>query len=425
MPPHEGLVHPPEYNLKDSNVELINSALDHQVKYNSATTEPAWREPDTLGRAPGLHVWRIEQFEVVAWPKERYGEFYDGDSYIVLHSTKVDHADSSDEQEKEAGHEQQLHHDIYFWLGSKTTQDEAGTAAYKTVELDEYLHGAATQHREVQAHPSPEFVGLFPRLTVRAGGVRSGFRHVVATDGEKEEQRKTLLRVFKHPGSGRSGSVIVHEVEPDWRSLDDRDVFVLDATQKIWVWQGRRCSPMEKGKAAQVVHDLTQAKHVEVEVLSQLEARSKVVVDMLGGKEVEQLSFTCPRPLSSRKRAVAEEEEEDGEGEGESPRQRKLFRLSDAHGSLSFDLVKEGDRIGKSDLDGKDVFLFDAGDRLWVWQGLEASATERALWLRVTQRYVRWLQESPEGSAAHLIPISKVVQGHESPAFMRAIAAVA
>lgn len=30
-------------------------------------------------------------------------------------------------------------------MGSKTSQDEAGTAAYKTVELDDVLNGAAIQ----------------------------------------------------------------------------------------------------------------------------------------------------------------------------------------------------------------------------------------------------------------------------------------
>lgn len=400
MPPHDGLVHPKEYDIKDSNVELIGSDIDRQVKYNSAVSEPAWNTSE-IGKSSGLHVWRIEEFQVVPWPKDKYGQFYDGDSYIVLKSIKIE---SKDEIEK-------LIHDIFFWLGSHTTQDEAGTAAYKTVELDEYLQGAATQHREVQQAPSDEFLSLFPRISIRRGGVRSGFRHVEDTP---KERILTLLRVFTNPAAGTSyKGVVVHEVEPTWRSLDDGDVFILDTGDKIWVWQGRSCTPMEKAKAAQVVHDMTLAKHIEVEVLSQNEGRSGRVIDLLGGDEsTPRLGFKQGRPITSVSQSIA----------SSSVRPRRLFRLSDATGQLSFELIKEGNQITRADLLSNDVFLLDdEGKAIWVWEGHGASRAEKAMWLQVTQAYLRHLQGGAEGENNYLMPVAKVMDGNESKSFIKAI----
>jgi hypothetical protein len=50
---------------------------------------------------------------------------------------------------------------IHFWLGKDTTTDEAAVAAYKTVELDDYLGKHPTQHRETQGNESGRFKGYF------------------------------------------------------------------------------------------------------------------------------------------------------------------------------------------------------------------------------------------------------------------------
>lgn len=401
---HEELIHPKEYDIKDSNVELIGSDLDHRVKYNSAATEPAWQD-GRIGQQPCLLVWRIENFEVIPQPAENRGEFFNGDSYIILHSQSI----KTNSRDDAAQH---LTHDIFFWLGSKTTQDEAGTAAYKTVELDEFLGGAATQHRELEQAPSDEFLALFPRVTVRVGGVASGFRHVEAGETSAERQRegiRMLLRIYR---PANQGAVLVYEVEPTWESLDEGDVFVLDVGTKIWVWQGATSSPMEKAKAAQVVHDMTQAKHVDVEVLSQTESRSRLIVKMLGGGD------DSAWPTLSRKRPVVASSRRSPEHR----RARRLFRLSDASGELSFEQVNEGSSISASDLDGDDVFVLDdEGKTIWVWVGSNASKAERALWLKVAQSYVRRVQASMEDTEAYLTPIAKVKQGHETASFRRAI----
>lgn len=415
MAPNHGLVHVKEYDIKDSNVELIGSHIDHQVKYNSAASEPAWNN-GIVGREPGLFVWRIEQFEVVPWPADKHGVFYDGDSFVVLSSQKL-----GDENENQV-----LQHDVFFWLGSHTSQDEAGAAAYKAAELDEFLRGRATQHREVQVASSDDFLALFPRFAVRSGGVRSGFRHV---EEEQEEKRLALLRVFKNPAAGaRADGVIVVEVEPVWSSLDDDDVFVLDAGDKIWVWQGEACSAMEKVRAAQVVHDMMLAKHVEVEVLSQGEVRSRRVVDLLGGEEdAPRTGFRSRRPLASGSQPRRRGPEREGEGEDGADRgargKKRLLRLSDATGDLVLDLVKEGGRISREDLSSDDVFLLDDGGRgIWVWEGKGASVAERKQWHRVVRSYMQWLEGQEGSQEACLLPVAKVAEGSESPTFLRAIA---
>ena len=113
---------------------LFGSKVEKDIKAASARCELAWKG---VGEKPELRIWRIEQFHVKEWPETFKGKFYDGDSYIILHTYKKDPA-----------HSDALAFDIHFWIGHESTQDEYGTAAYKTVELDHFLNDEARQHRE-------------------------------------------------------------------------------------------------------------------------------------------------------------------------------------------------------------------------------------------------------------------------------------
>ncbi|RID70083.1 hypothetical protein BRARA_C02133 [Brassica rapa] len=115
------------------------------------------------GQKPGTEIWRIENFEAVPVPKTEHGKFYMGDTYIVLQTT----------QNKGGAYL----FDIHFWIGKDTSQDESGTAAVKTVELDAVLGGRAVQHREIQGHESDKFLSYFkPCIIPLEGGVASGFK---------------------------------------------------------------------------------------------------------------------------------------------------------------------------------------------------------------------------------------------------------
>ena len=185
-----------------------------QMRTDAAAKEEAWQG---VGKECGISIWRIEKFKVVAWPKEQYGEFYDGDSYIILHTYKVDDT---------------IKHNVHFWLGAETTQDEAGSAAYKTVELDDYLGQLPVQYRQVQGFENKAFLELFDKVQILKGGVETGFNHV-----EPEEYEPRLLKV-----AGKFKKMQVYQVKLESDSLNSTDVFVLDGGLKIYQYNGDKCS---------------------------------------------------------------------------------------------------------------------------------------------------------------------------------------
>ncbi|KAE9601650.1 putative villin headpiece, villin/Gelsolin, ADF-H/Gelsolin-like domain-containing protein [Lupinus albus] len=189
------------------------------------------------GQKAGLEIWRIENFNPVPIPQSSYGKFFTGDSYVILKTTGT-----------KSG---ALLHNIHYWLGKDTTQDEAGAAAIKTVELDATLGGRAVQYREVQGHETEKFLSYFkPCIIPQEGGAASGFKHVEA------EEHKTRLFVCrgKHV-------VNVKEVPFARSSLSHDDIFILDTDSKIFQFNGSNSSIQERAKALEVVQYIKDTYH--------------------------------------------------------------------------------------------------------------------------------------------------------------------
>jgi len=216
-----------KYDWKDSNMALFGSDTDKKVKKESAQTEPAWKG---AGERVGLQIWRIVKFKVVSWHKDQYGEFYSGDSYIILNTYK-----ERDQHE--------LKYDVHFWIGKYSTQDEYGTAAYKTVELDTYLDDKPVQHREVQGHESSMFKSYFTSITLLKGGADSGFKRVLP-----EAYVPRLFKVERQ----KNKKITCVEIPLKKGNLGSDDVFLIDSGVVIYQYNGKSCSADEKFKAATV-----------------------------------------------------------------------------------------------------------------------------------------------------------------------------
>jgi len=364
-----------ELKLEDTNMAAYSSPLADKVRKAAADTEDAWKG---AGQKEGIEIWRIENFNVKRWPEDKYGEFFNGDSYIVLETFKPDE-DSED-----------LDYNVFFWLGSKTTQDEYGTAAYKTVELDTYLGGEPVQFREVQGIESEEFLEVFPDMEIMDGGVASGFRKV-----EKEEFATKLFIV-----QGRNKkSVKISEVECAAKSVNDKDSFVLDAGLQVFSFNGASSSVWEKMKANAYV-DKLQGKRPKCEaaVVDGFDDETGAAFwKILGGK---------PDALS--KKAEPEEEKDPGtsvfaisDSKGGKVTMKEIDCKVDDNGCLSLDI-----------LDSSMVMMIDTGKVCFVWTGGKASKAERQYAMPV-------ILENDDYARR---PFRKCTEGKETKAFKQLFA---
>lgn len=142
--------------------------------------------------------------------------------------------------------------DVHFWLGSQTTQDEAGAAAIMTIQLDDKLNGAPIQHREVQDHESQLFLGYYKNgIRYLPGGVASGFNQVeVNAAGEK--------RLFHVKGKK---NIRVRQVNLSVSSMNKGDCFILDMGRDIYVYVGATAKRLEKIKAISAANQIRDQDH--------------------------------------------------------------------------------------------------------------------------------------------------------------------
>jgi hypothetical protein len=357
--------------LEDSNIAGYGSKEHKDLKKAAAESEKAWAG---CGKKPGVETWRIEKFKIV--PKTdpaMFGKFFGGDAYIVLHTYKA-----KDPEGKEVD---KLLYNVHFWLGADCSQDEQGVAAYKTVELDDLLGDLPVQFREVQGYESKEFLDMFGgQIIVMKGGIDSGFNHV-----KPHEYKPRLLHM-----KGQK-QVRVMEVPLAAKSLNDGDVFILDAGLEIYQWNGRTAGIAEKRKATEIAENLKKDRNgkPKVQILDGLEA-CEPFWKLLGGKPASVAPAT-PDDVKVEKVKV-------------------LYRLSDESGELKKTKVAEGS-VKKSQLETKDVFILDCGHMVWVWIGKGASKQERAKGIEFGTKHVK-----DSGRPDH-IPVSRVLEGAEPQGF--------
>lgn len=328
------------------------------------------------GQRVGVEIWRVEKLKVVKKGpdnKAYEGQFHTGDSYIILQTRQPNNA---------------FERDIFFWLGTESSQDEMGIAAYKTVELDESLGGEPVQHREVQGHETDEFLSMFKKgVRYLEGGVATGFKKV-----DREAFQTRLLHI-----KGRR-NIRTQQVPLEPKSMNEGDVFILDAGRNIFQWNGKSASRVEKSKGLEVtkqVRDQERGGNAKIHIID-------------SGKDDDTLfweKFGVAKPSK-----ISAESDDEAHQQAQAANM-KLYRVSDASGKLNIEEV-EARPLTQELLATEDAFILDTGSSgIFAWVGKGASKAEKCASMQNATNFI-----SQKGYP-NWTSVTRVVEGAETPMF--------
>jgi len=219
------------------------------------------------------------------------------------------------------------------------------------------------------------------KITIMDGGAESGFKHV------KPDDYKPRLMHLK----GKK-TVRVTQVPLKCDSLNEGDVFILDAGLKVWQWNGNKAAIAEKRKAQEVLNGLKEERNGK--------PKSKII----DSTEDDEEFWTF---LGGKGKIHPEIPDEKVE-----PTTKSIWCLSDASGKVTVEEVASGKgNIKKSCLKSEDVFFVDSGHTIYVWVGSGTTKNEKDVAiLHATQ----FLTASGRPLST---PILRVMEGNEPNSF--------
>uniref|UniRef100_A0A8C5W7L3 Villin-1 n=1 Tax=Leptobrachium leishanense TaxID=445787 RepID=A0A8C5W7L3_9ANUR len=289
-------------------------------------------------------VYHHQSMNMVPVPEKTFGNFYEGDCYVLLMTHKTGN---------------NFTYDIHFWVGNHSSTDEQGAAAIYTIQIDDHLGGVAIQHREAQGYESDSFKGYFKHGIT--GGVASGMKQV-------ETNTYNVRRLLHVKGKK---NILAGEVALEWNSFNRGDVFLLDLGRRSFILT---CSNLLFVRLFYSLQGMNLAKDI-----SDRERGGRAQVYVVEGDDEgssPQLMEVLYKVVGDRRGEIKPSIADDVVDQV-AKTSIKLYQVSDSSGNVMVQEVAT-QPLTQDLLDSNDCFILDqAGIKIFVWKGKSASKEER------------------------------------------------
>ncbi|KRT83941.1 hypothetical protein AMK59_927 [Oryctes borbonicus] len=160
-------------------------------------------------------LWRMNKKEIVEISKEKFGNFFNSDCYLVWYSYQ----------------NQGQRHILYTWFGLHASPEEMANAFVKAAEIDNELGGVALLVRVIQGREPTQFLQIFKgKMTV--------FRGKGIDCDDTGRNSKTPTNYLLHIQGSASYNTKAIQVATKATSLNSNYCFVLRKVKRYYVWSG-------------------------------------------------------------------------------------------------------------------------------------------------------------------------------------------
>lgn len=237
-------------------------------------------------------------------PESKYGQFNSGDCYIVKYTYSVNNKEN---------------YILYYWIGKKSTKDEQGTVALKTIELDKELSGKAIQIRLTECKETRHFMSLFNgRIVIFQGGKASGFKNDSDVKNTDDLGSNLMLQIRSF-GLDNTKAI---QVDFSAHSLNSNDVFIIINSNETYVWYGKGSTGDERETAKQICKMFKK----EPEMIFETQEKDHFW-NLLGGKFV----YSNEKVLQSSYQSL----------------KTRLFEISNASGKINVQEIYQFTQVSK------------------------------------------------------------------------------
>ncbi|XP_052080646.1 uncharacterized protein LOC127718635 [Mytilus californianus] len=310
----------------------------------------------------GVKVWHVLEYDHFELEETSYGQFHDGDTYVVRWQYMITNKESKDLKGSQSrrslvGRERCAY---FFWQGKNSTINEKGASALMTVELDEER---GPQIRVDEGKEIPCFLNLFNGETL----IHIGKREEESTNTQGPWKCYCVRNVLED-------ETCLIEVSADISSLRSRASFLLlnIHTGKLYVWHGCQSPKHTQNLAVTAANKLKNRCALEVGLNKQA---SIAMTEIEEGKE--SLDFWRVMNVTRNDRSTYSSlltVSKDSQS-------IRLFHMTSVSGTFDVQEILNPTRVPdlvspfpvlQSDIyrtSQPELFMLDSGDVVYLWHG--------------------------------------------------------